>query len=318
MKLYIKDIQIKKLTGHEFSKKIASDCTQVYRFKINDLGWPALNWDFTNFTQRFGDTVVRPLIDLPRSGAFNKAQNEFEHEMTLAEFINIITTNRHTIGYLGYLRPHELSETLANDHNFTQLTGNLSDDTDTRLWIGSQNTHSGLHSDLKDNIFIQIYGTKILYLAPFQDTRYLYPFLDNITNSYLDPENICLKIHPKSQKARFTKLVLKAGDAVFIPKGCWHCFISLEPSISINHWFGSPISSATYIQLIIKQGPKYIMSNLRDLLHYFIKRKHVDQNFFFSPPSNTQRFLSLLRYGDFSYENDPVNNKENKKEKNNE
>lgn len=306
MKLNIKSTELDEISSIDFFNLESAKRKQACRIKLNTSTWAAFDWSFETFVSNFGDMLVRPLMGLPRSGIFHKPQKEFEHEMSLAQFIHRITKNEENIGYLGYTRPDNFGD-IRKDYNFFQITGHEDKTTDTRLWIGSSNTHSGLHSDLKDNIFVQIAGSKILYLAPFKDTHYLYPFKYNITNSQLDPENVCLKQYPKVKKAKLIKVVLRPGDMVFIPKGWWHCFISNEPSISINHWFGSPISSITYLKLIARQGPSYIISNLLDLMQYVFKKKKINQNFFFSPPSNAERFLLLLKYSDFSYENNPNN-----------
>ena len=172
--------------------------------------------------------------------------------------------------------------------------------TDTRLWIGSANTCSGLHSDLKDNIFVQISGRKKVYLVPFKQTNLVYPFIDNVVNSMVDPDNVDISRYPNFLKATVYETTVNHGEMLFIPKGWWHYLKSESKSISVNHWFGKPISSIHYLYLIARLGHKHIFRMFGDMLRYSILDRKYRKDFFFTPVSNGERFYNLIRYGNFS------------------
>lgn len=43
--------------------------------------------------------------------------------------------------------------------------------------------------------------------------------------------------HPEFAAAAFTHAVMRPGELLFIPAGCWHFVKSLTSSISVNFWF---------------------------------------------------------------------------------
>ena len=55
--------------------------------------------------------------------------------------------------------------------------------------------------------------------------------------SPVDVENYNEKEYPLFSAALFTEYILKPGDTLFIPDGCWHYVRSLSCSFSLNFWF---------------------------------------------------------------------------------
>lgn len=55
--------------------------------------------------------------------------------------------------------------------------------------------------------------------------------------SALDCEREDLELHPLSAHAVYQDVILREGDALFIPAGTWHYVRSLSTSISVNYWF---------------------------------------------------------------------------------
>lgn len=236
---------------------------------IRSIEMGALDWTWEYLASTIGDKVVRPMVNMPRSGKFSGSYRSHEASLRFRDFVDLSRSNPATPCYLAYLRPKELHARLGKDVDFSAISGPDAH-SDTRVWLGSQGTNSGLHSDLKDNIFVQIHGRKHLWLISPGQTRNVYPENDNIVNSVIDFPNPDLSTYKRLRNVTVLSRVLAPGDFVYIPKGWWHCLVALEDSISLNHWYGSPVSDEEYIRLIWKQGIGYVSRTCLDLMRYGI------------------------------------------------
>jgi hypothetical protein len=269
--------------------------------------WPARTaWTPSNLVKTHGQKTVTALMDLPSSGTlFPKEQHCYERVLTLAEFIERMITAPPTAPcYLAYTRAEGLFP--ASDYDFSPLTGDTPHGADTRVWIGSAGTRSMLHSDLKDNLFCQIWGEKHVVLLPWEQSRAAYPFPDNLVNSQVDLAEPDPERFPRLWKAVLHAGTVRPGDILFIPRGCWHDIRSRTPSVSLNHWFGPPMRFSDYAGLLLKSGPKFWAVAARDFLVYGLLGRREPTTFFFSPPSTGKRLYDMLRWGDFSRDNDPA------------
>jgi len=269
-------------------------------------GWGARSWSFPSLRGALGDERVTALCDLPHgTGRLEGGQDRYERELRFAELVDLALRADAAPCYLAYKRAAELLRGRERELDFPSLLGDRGADTDTRLWIGSAQTCSGLHSDLKDNVFVQIEGRKRVFLVPFEQSHLVYPFRDNLVNSQVQPEDVDWARFPRFRQARVFELTVENGDLLFIPRGWWHCLRSETPSISVNHWFGPPVPSASYLSLLLKLGPATVTRSLADLVRYSLLRRVYARDFFFTPASNGERLFNWLRHGDFSRENDP-------------
>lgn len=269
--------------------------------------WAAARWDFARLRALSGDREVTALRDLPRRGGMlEKGQDAYEQRMRFTDFLDLAENpERDAPCYLGYTRPDTLIPGYYEAFDFGPLTLADPGTTDTRLWIGSDGTCSGLHSDLKDNIFAQVHGTKRVVLVPFSQTDRVYPFVDNIVNSMVDPENFEGSRFPKFRKADIYRTRVEPGQVLHIPRGWWHYLRSESPSISVNHWFGQQIPARIFLLLLARLGPRYVTRTLLDAVRYGILKETYKKDFFFTPPSTGERLFNLIRHGDFSRENNP-------------
>jgi Cupin-like domain len=269
--------------------------------------WPAISaWTPENLVQRQGQKAVTALMDLPARGTlFPNEQQSYERTLPLSAFVErMLTTAPEAPCYLAYTRVDELFP--ATDYDFSELTGGARDGTDTRAWIGSAGTRSMLHSDLKDNFFSQIWGEKHVVLLPWEHSRAAYPFPNNIVNSRIDLAELDLARFPRLKDVTLYAGTVRPGDMVFIPRGCWHDMRSRTPSVSLNHWFGPPLTIRDYMALVLRLGPRFWVATARDFVLDGVLRRPGRTNFFFSPPSTGKRLYDRLRWGDFSRENDPA------------
>lgn len=268
--------------------------------------WPArAGWIPPRLVERHGDMMVRALMDLPGNGVlFPKDQSCYERTLPFAEFLaTMLTASPAAPCYLAYQRPEEIFP--PADYDCDALLGAHNTAPDTRVWIGSAGTRSLLHSDLKDNVFCQLYGEKSVVLAPWADSPAVYPFPDNIVNSQVDLASPDLEKFPRLRRIVLYAGTAGPGDVLFIPRGWWHDIRSRTPSVSLNHWFGEPLGSRDYLRLIGRLGPAYWAATVRDFVRYGLLGHELESRFFFTPPATGKRLFDALRWGDFSRDNDP-------------
>ncbi|OKH99348.1 hypothetical protein A6A06_25710 [Streptomyces sp. CB02923] len=246
------------------------------------------------------------LVGLPDTGVLlPRDQRFYEKELTFTEFVDtMLTTTVAAPCYLAYRRAHEIFD--PADYDFAALVPHDGrHHTDTRVWIGSAGTRSMLHSDLKDNLFCQVWGEKDVTLLAWRDSRAAYPFPDNLVNSQVDLGAPDLKRFPRLGRVRFWHVRMGPGDLLYMPRGCWHDVRARTPSISINHWFGEPVGLARYLRLLAVLGPAYWRSTVRDFVGHGLLHRQEPTRFFFSPASTGKRLYDALRSGNFSRHNDP-------------
>lgn len=107
-----------------------------------------------------------------------------------------------------------------------------------KSWIGPANTISSMHTDDKHNLLCQVMGEKLVILAAPQEADYLYPHEGLLKNtSQVDPENLDAHEFPLAQNVKFLKVILKAGEMLYIPKLWFHHVRSLTTSVSVSFWF---------------------------------------------------------------------------------
>ncbi|MFE1548244.1 cupin-like domain-containing protein [Streptomyces sp. NPDC058718] len=270
-------------------------------------GWRAGSaWSPDELRSRHGERSVTALVGLPDTGVlFPQDQHLYERQLSFAAFVDtMLAATPSAPCYLAYQRAHEIFD--PADYDFDSLVPpDGRHGTDTRVWIGSAGTRSMLHSDLKDNLFCQVWGEKDVTLLAWQDSKAAYPFPDNLVNSQVDLGAPDLKRFPLLGQARFHHVRMGPGDLLYIPRGCWHDIRSRTPSVSINHWFGEPLGLARYLRLLAVLGPGYWKSTARDFVVHGLLRREESTRFFFSPASTGKRLYDAMRSGNFSQDNDP-------------
>ena len=269
--------------------------------------WPSrMHWTPDRLAECHGEATITALMDLPCTGVFfERDQATYEKQTSFRDFLSLIQQqDLRNPCYLAYQPADELFP--ARDHDFEGLLGSFNSDPDTRVWIGSAGTRSMLHSDLKDNLFCQIWGRKYVILLPWENSISAYPCPDNVVNSQLDLANLDIERYPRIRATQLFAGVVSPGDLLFIPRGCWHDIRSLSPSISLNHWFGESLGLKDYLHLIVKLGPECWWATARNFIRKGVLAEQEATTFFFSPPSTGKRLYDAIRWGNFSRENDPT------------
>jgi [protein]-arginine 3-hydroxylase / protease len=106
------------------------------------------------------------------------------------------------------------------------------------LWVG-RGTRTPLHYDRIENVFVQVMGTKRFVLEPHDGPARAYmqdppsAHLSRVDPLHPDPDRFP-DYHPGHQQA----VLLRAGDALYLPPGWFHDVTAPDLSISVNCWYG--------------------------------------------------------------------------------
>ena len=247
--------------------------------------WPALSlWTPEYFATTFADVEQRASVNLPDTAVPSlHPWREHAQSMTMAEFYDWMGTSDLPC-YLDSSGLH-LYKGEEKHVDYSDMVWDDEGRRITLLWIGSANTHSGLHFDRYNNLFGQVYGSKkVCLLAPDQ-ARYLYQFRDVIQKSHLDAELPDWEHYPKFAEATVYEATIRPGEILFIPKLWWHSLRSLETSISVNHWFGKDAGIQEMLPLWKAAGPMSWLTTLRDFVWYGLLGRPFEQRLLCEVPN---------------------------------
>jgi len=226
--------------------------------------WPAVQtWSLTTLADQIGDLEV-PVQVLERGTArreiqpfsasvramLDPARAATQHYIQQISLAALPDAVRSALGSCdGYLGPrYPIGQRLFQDQ--------------PRLWVGPAGTVTPVHFDLAHNFYVQLVGRKrFTLLDPSQSAALRYPDHTHgrLTASGLDVEHPDLERYPDFAAARPIAIELAPGDALFLPHSWWHHVRSLEPSVSLSHWWLSA-------GMLIEQRRHWLHHFRRDLL----------------------------------------------------
>lgn len=115
------------------------------------------------------------------------------------------------------------------------------------LWINIAEARSSTHYDPHHNLLCLVSGTKKVVLWPPSASPMLYPmplYGEASNHSSLTLGRPDFSLHPRAENLMdySQKVILKAGDALFIPEGWFHQVDSDNLSIAVNFWWQSNLT----------------------------------------------------------------------------
>ncbi|KAL6500527.1 hypothetical protein OROHE_025893 [Orobanche hederae] len=137
------------------------------------------------------------------------------------------------------------------------------------LWMNNARTRSSTHYDPHHNLLCVVSGCKQVVLWPPSACPILYPlplYGESSNHSAIPLENTNFSLYPRAKllDEYSQKVILHAGDAVFIPEGWFHQVDSEDLTIAVNFWWGSDMMSnmsehmdAYYLRRILKRTGSY-------------------------------------------------------------
>jgi hypothetical protein len=199
--------------------------------------WPALSrWSPEYFGERFGDETVEITTGRESDPRFEDRFPNHRHQMTMREFVEIITRAKGNDVYLvakNRLLDREPFLELRRDVLFPEgflTTGPYADP--PRIWIGGEGTITPLHHDASNIFFGQVYGRKLVRLIPPSEIDNLYN--DRTCFSEIDLDDVDYMRFPKFRPVTVVQVIVQAGDFLLLPLGWWHQVRSLDVSISLS------------------------------------------------------------------------------------
>jgi hypothetical protein len=112
-----------------------------------------------------------------------------------------------------------------------------------RIWIGPKGTLTPLHRDDTDNLFAQVWGQKSFILAAPHHRAALGTWSTSpkggLDGCDFNPDAPDYQRFPAARDVPFLRVVLQAGDLLFLPEGWFHQVQSVSTSLSVNFWVNS-------------------------------------------------------------------------------
>lgn len=199
--------------------------------------WPAMDkWNDLNYFMNTAGYRTVPIELGKKYDSDDWSQGMFRFGEFLKEFM--AGSNSSSSGYLAQHDLFDQIPQLRKDFLVPDYCAISSKDPVIKSWIGPSNTISTMHTDDKHNLLCQVMGEKLVILASPNESENLYPYDGLLNNTcQVDPENLNFEEFPLTSNVKFLKLILKAGEILFIPKLWFHYVRSLTPSISVSFWF---------------------------------------------------------------------------------
>ena len=226
-------------------------------------GWKACAWTFEGLRKQIGDARVRASLDLPESAVpYDYPAREYERDLTVAEFMDHLAAAPTRASYIHQVPLRDFSGLEADVDFQSLLRPEDGPPLIESLWLGSANTHSGLHFDGEDNFFAQVVGTKRVFMVSPSDSDRVHPYFTDFGKSPIDVEGVLagrvdLARYPRFSRATVYEATLEPGDVLFMPRMWWHHLHALTPSISVSHHRGETFALSAYFRILGSLGPRY-------------------------------------------------------------
>ncbi len=201
---------------------------------IKDLAktWPASKkWTPDFFKEQYGNKQVKVYDE-----SFVAAGKHYMSKLktiSLREYIDTIMTSSQNLRMFLYNIKSEIPE-LVDDINFPILVNGLSKNF-VFMFFGCKGSVTQLHFDIDMShvLHTSILGKKTVYLFSYEQGKNLhrYPFT---CRSYVDIERPDFERFPGLKGVQGYKVVLEAGETLYIPSGYWHHFVYDEPGYAVS------------------------------------------------------------------------------------
>jgi hypothetical protein len=192
--------------------------------------WPLSALTPQTLRERFSNLPVRARVGDYVNTAF--APDRAMRDMSMLGYLELVAAGTEGLPpYLGNLELRELNQFCYWPAYFTKPGP-------PRFWLGPAGTVTPLHADYDDNLFVQIWGSKRIFLAPPHHDEFLYPREANalLFGSPFDPEAPDFEKFPLARRASMTECIVHPGDMLYVPAGWFHQVRSLTFSLSANRW----------------------------------------------------------------------------------
>jgi hypothetical protein len=199
----------------------------------------ARHWTPRRLAEKVGvDTLVEIQYGIV-TGAYDQFKDEYKKQIKFSEFADMLEDPRTgsnfymmAINYAPNNPTMKILQKDISDIGDGYLIPDRSPNCKMSFFIGPQGTVTALHYDLVNNLYIQVYGRKLIRLIPALQVPYMYN--NAVTYSDVDPLEPDLVTYPHYARATVIEIEVGPGDGLFIPLGWGHHITSLSPSISLS------------------------------------------------------------------------------------
>jgi hypothetical protein len=210
-------------------------------FRMLQAGCPALRrWSPRYFAERCGDAEVEITANRVRDPRYEERFDHHRRKVTMREFARRVTEGGPSNDYylvarnLAFENPllRPLLRDLRYRPGFAVPLDRLAASSNVHLLFGPAGTITPLHHDLSNVLLTQVHGRKEIVLVPACQRHLVYN--RRFVWSPIDPVKPDLRRFPRFRDAVRIRVIVRAGETLFIPAGWWHWVRALTPSITIN------------------------------------------------------------------------------------
>lgn len=263
-------LRIDRFTPEQLAQEFVAKQRPVVLTGVTDH-WLARAWTPAYLKDVCGDVDVTirggrgsriPIADLPLAAYIDWLQWHSEGGSAPACKPNVLWDydRAHAVKpIVGYSKA--LRSRLAADVDFAPLCPTGYRSSQVTFWISCAGSITPMHYDTWGiNLFAQIYGRKRFVLADQSQSRRLYPSQvydpQMAVFSRVDIDSPDHKKFPDYRRARTIEVTLSPGEVLLLPRNLWHDVTSLDASISVNAWIGTPLDYSRFSPIVNQERLK--------------------------------------------------------------
>jgi hypothetical protein len=208
--------------------------------------WPAISrWTPEYLKRRCGREIVEVMQGRLSAPVRDQASADYlKRRMAFSEYIDLVLSSGpgndlYMVARNRFFAFGQAAE-LLSDFDPLPFVNTRSDLSDVKLWFGPAGTYTPLHYDPRNNLLVQIFGSKEIRLYSPRCSRFMAQRIPGYAGR--DPEAHISEVDSQAvDSPRGAIFRLDPGDALFIPVGWWHAVKAESVSASLNfHDFGLP------------------------------------------------------------------------------
>ncbi len=203
-------------------------------FEDLSADWPAVEkWDLEYFREKAGEIEV-PLYDSKPAKGRQKSHGP-AMRVKFSEYIDILKSGPTDLR-MFFFNLLQNCPSLIKDFKYPDLGVKFFKKLPV-LFVGGEGGKVVMHydMDLANNFHFNFTGEKRVILYSPEETKYLYkvPF-SIVSMEVIDMDNPDFEKYPALKKAKGFEVILKHGEALFIPSKWWHFIKYKSPCLSLT------------------------------------------------------------------------------------